>query len=50
MFVGTALVDAYSKTGAITYSENVFAQTPDLSFLFSIKLKIKIPYVETTSF
>ncbi|KAK9284490.1 hypothetical protein L1049_023663 [Liquidambar formosana] len=29
VFVGTALVDMYSKSGAIIYAENVFAKTPE---------------------
>ncbi|QHN86736.1 hypothetical protein HN51_041043 [Arachis hypogaea] len=29
VFVGTALVDTYSKTGAIAYAEDVFARTPE---------------------
>ncbi|KAF7827155.1 pentatricopeptide repeat-containing protein [Senna tora] len=29
VYVGTALVDTYSKSGAISYAENVFAITPE---------------------
>lgn len=29
VFVGTALVDMYSKSGSVTYAENVFIRTPD---------------------
>lgn len=29
VYVGTALVDAYSKSGAINYAENVFTSTPE---------------------
>lgn len=29
VYVGTALVDAYSKSGAISYAENVFISTPE---------------------
>uniref|UniRef100_I1M652 Pentatricopeptide repeat-containing protein n=1 Tax=Glycine max TaxID=3847 RepID=I1M652_SOYBN len=29
VFVGTALVDTYSKSGAISYAENVFIRTPE---------------------
>ncbi|XP_061344132.1 pentatricopeptide repeat-containing protein At3g22150, chloroplastic [Gastrolobium bilobum] len=29
VYVGTALVDTYSKSGAISYAENVFVRTPE---------------------
>lgn len=29
VYVGTALIDTYSKSGAISYAENVFVRTPD---------------------